>query len=120
MAEGTGAATVVLARCCRTEEHFGVRFEERARGAWFATWAFGMKPAVASREHFDRSTISGSFNTDDDYPGCPSCGAPSFVRCGACGQMGCWRSPTRYRCPWCSDEGTVEGYITELSSSDDH
>jgi hypothetical protein len=63
--------------------------------------------------------MAGSFNVSPGYPGCPDCHANSFVRCGACGELGCWSAPDAlFRCGFCGNEGPVSGRIEQVLPSD--
>ncbi|MDR3303446.1 MAG: hypothetical protein LBS86_03450 [Treponema sp.] len=101
-------AKVILARCSKTRKTFGIRIEER-RGDWVRTWAFPLDERKAKREGFDAETVTGSMNEDDEYPGCPHCGAAGFVSCG-CGKISCNGGVTdhgdgsaEFTCPWCKE-----------------
>lgn len=63
-----------------------------------------------------RGQIQAAFVTTPDYPGCPGCGARSFVRCGRCQRLGCWEdSWAIFHCPTCGNSGPVSGVIDRLS-----
>lgn len=64
--------------------------------------------------------VRGSFGTMAEYPGCPSCGADGFVRCGGCGQLSCQDGTWElFTCPVCGNQGKITGYIEALSTSED-
>jgi len=98
-------ATVVLSRCSKTKQCFGVRIEERG-GDWIRTWAFPIDEKKAQREGFDKNAITGSLNVDKDFPGCPYCKSDIFIQC-ECGKSGCGGEIkqglffAKYTCPWC-------------------
>ena len=48
---------------------------EKRENDWVRTWAFKIKEETAQKEGFDKTNFSGSFYTDEEYPGCPYCGA---------------------------------------------
>ncbi len=62
-----------------------------------------------------REEQSGRFLMTDAYPGCPSCGADAFVRCGRCAETSCWdHTWPMFHCPRCGNSGPVEGEITSM------
>lgn len=66
---------VVMARCNKSKNNFGIRFEEKVRGQWFADWSFAIKETSAKKEGYDKGKISGNFVFENDYPGCSYCHA---------------------------------------------
>lgn len=63
--------------------------------------------------------VDGAFGLAADYRGCPGCGSDSYVRCGSCGELGCWRSNQPYfTCGACGNSGSVSGAITSISALD--
>ena len=34
--------------------------------------------------------LTGNFGLASEFAGCPECGNRSYVRCGPCGELGCW------------------------------
>ncbi|WP_436534189.1 hypothetical protein [Actinoplanes sp. HUAS TT8] len=64
-----------------------------------------------------RIEMAGKFGTAPDYAGCPGCGANGYVRCGNCGEIGCWRtSATHHRCPNCGYQSVVSGAIESVDA----
>ena len=107
---------IVLARCMQFGQDFGIRFEEVEPRNWIGNWAFPIREDLAKRESYDRSTVSGSMQFSDDYPGCPSCHACSIFRC-KCGGVACWDGVTGWiTCPWCHNSGELRGTIESLSA----
>jgi predicted RNA-binding Zn-ribbon protein involved in translation (DUF1610 family) len=108
-------ANVVLAKCIKQNRPFGIRVEKRGDD-WIRTWAFKVDETKAKNEGFDKTQISGSFISDSEYPGCPHCGADTFVRCSTCGKISCLKfgSPSAH-CHWC---GTQMDNITTADSFD--
>ena len=82
-------AHVVLARCGKRRETFGIRVERGADGAWHETWAFRIDAKRASAEGYGSQMLSGRVVTDETYPGCPYCEAEGWVLCGSCGKLTC-------------------------------
>ena len=66
-------ASVILAKCAQ-DKLYGIRIEKRDND-WVRTWAFKLKEETAEKEGFDKINFTGSFYTDEEYPGCPYCGA---------------------------------------------
>ena len=110
---------IVLSRCSRSRQPFGIRFEEKGRNCWIADWAFPLKETTARREGYDRGEIAGSFTFDPAFPGCPSCRASSFFKCGACGKVNCWANETVITCSWCGNRGGIEGQVDRLGAGGD-
>lgn len=48
-------------------------------GDWYRTWAFKLNDKLAKREGYELQSISGSLIATEDFPGCPYCGAHSFI-----------------------------------------
>ncbi|MDR2485468.1 MAG: hypothetical protein LBD55_08740 [Treponema sp.] len=102
-------ATVILCKC--TKQHtFGIRVEKR-RHDWYRTWAFKIDEKRAKREGFDKELIKGSMEIDEEYPGCPYCGARGFFQC-ECGKFNCFKGNEQgnkwdVTCNWCGKRLTV-------------
>jgi len=63
--------------------------------------------------------VNGPFGIAPDYRGCPGCGNDSYVRCGTCGELGCWRSSKPYfTCGACGNGGEVSGSIKSINALD--
>jgi hypothetical protein len=104
-------ATVVLARCSKTKNCFGIRVEQRGK-EWVRTWAFPIDERKAKREGFDANKVNLS-GQDDAYPGCPYCKDRGFAKC-SCDKIGCLGGLQKkgelmeYPCPWCGQTGKME------------
>ena len=110
---------IVMARCSRNRQDFGIRFQEASDGQWAGTWAFAIAPSAAQREGYVRTELRGSFEFSEAYPGCPLCGARNIFKC-PCGKVACWDTETRtVVCPWCDHRGQLEGVIDGLGSAGD-
>jgi hypothetical protein len=110
---------VVMARCSQTQQGFGIRFEEKGRGRWVADWAFATKETQARSASYDRGEITGAFEFDAAYPGCPHCRAPSIFQC-VCGQVACWNGESHaVTCPWCGTTVELRDPIGSLSARSD-
>ena len=77
-------ANVILAKC-KKDQLYGIRIEKREND-WVRTWAFRLQEEMAEKEGFDKVQLTGSFYTDDDYPGCPY--GSDRVVCNWCGAGG--------------------------------
>jgi transcription elongation factor Elf1 len=106
-------AKVIIARCSKNKKCFGIRIEQREKD-WVRTWAFPIDERKAKREKFDANTITGSFKSDNEFPGCPHCGSVDLVQCGGCEKLGCVGNirgnsySTVYICPWCGVECQIQ------------
>lgn len=112
---------IVVARCNRTKDLFGMRFEEKSRHRWVADWAFPIQETMARKEGYDRNQIQGSFDFDYDYPGCPDCHAGSIFQC-SCDKIACWqarRLPCVETCPWCGAQVTLSDSISSIKAGGD-
>ena len=78
-------AKVVLCKCGIHDKSYGVRMEE-FRDGWKYTWAFPIKEQNAKKEGYDAAILKGQIYPDDNYPGCPYCGAKEFLICDDCGK----------------------------------
>ena len=100
-------ANVVMARCGKTGQAFGIRVEKRTDNNWYCTWAFPMSESAASKEGYS-SKVSGTILFDDEYPGCPHCQNSGWVLCG-CGKLTCWTATEKtVTCKWCGKQSEVE------------
>lgn len=105
-------ATVLMARCQKTNKLYGIRVENKNDG-WHFTWAFKMQDKIAGSEEYDKTNIKGNLIIDGDFPGCPYCGEINFFQCGKCKKISCHSGASgTVVCPEC-------GNIGELSYSDD-
>jgi hypothetical protein len=100
-------ANVVLCKCPKTRDVFGMRLEKRG-GDWLRTWAFKVDEQRARREGFDTETTSGTMTPTPEYRGCPYCGTTGLAQC-PCGKVFCWSGETRrLTCPWCGQTGDYQ------------
>ncbi|MDR3341735.1 MAG: hypothetical protein LBT14_02915 [Treponema sp.] len=105
-------AKVVLCRCQKTKQLFGIRIEERNRD-WYRTWAFKLDEKKAQREKFDTNQVTGSLMADAAFPGCPYCGNHEFFQCSCDGgKLTCYDGTrSTGTCAWCG--GTADLVSTE-------
>jgi hypothetical protein len=110
---------IVLARCAEIKSSFGIRVENAGPSRWVLTWAFPVLEVTARREGYDRSEITGHFEFQPDYPGCPHCSNRSFFRC-RCGKIACWDAIEQdVTCPWCGAYVRLEGTVDRMSAGQD-
>jgi hypothetical protein len=111
---------IVVARCAKSQQSYGIRIEEKQPGVWLADWAFTLSEASAQRQGYGQGKVSsGSFSTDDAYPGCPHCRSASFFQC-SCGKVACWDGQQKHvTCPWCKRHATLSGTMRSVQSGGD-
>lgn len=102
MKETLNQATVVMAKCKRTRQPFGIRMEQRLEGIWYCTWAFKLSEKVAANEGYNGTLVSGRVDFDAEYPGCPYCGSTGWFSCGSCHKLTCYSGETQVTCSWCN------------------
>lgn len=105
MKETMNKATVVMAKCRRSKQPFGIRMEKMQDGAWHCTWAFKLSERAAANEGYGGTLVSGRVLLDVEYPGCPYCGSMGWFSCGACGKLTCNCGDTHVTCSWCNLSG---------------
>ena len=66
-------AKVLIFRCTRGKQPYGVRVQRMEDGDWWRTWAFKINFQVARDEGYDRNQIQGNLYATDEFPGCPHC-----------------------------------------------
>ena len=98
-------ASVILAKSA-SDKLYGIRIVKRDND-WVRTWAFKIKEEMAEKEGFDKINFTGSFYTDEEYPGCPYCGAKKCFVCGSCGKVSCYDGSDKVVCNWCGASGTA-------------
>ena len=95
-------ANVLLFKCTKAKQVFGVRAQKMEDNDWWRTWAFPLKQQNAQREGYDKTQVQGNLNATEGYPGCPHCGTVGFVQCGTCKKIACWDGEPVVICPWCN------------------
>ena len=83
-------ANVILCRCGRCGNVYGIRVEKMSDGDWWRTWSFKISEKSARHEGFDRNRILGNMYETAEYPGCPYCG-----------RLNCWNHEPALNCSWC-------------------
>lgn len=99
---------VIMATCQQTKRPFGITAKKEG-GNYIFYWAFKLNPTTAKREGFEKNKVSGNIFNAEEYPGCPHCGADTWVQCGQCKKFICMsRGQKVVRCPECGNEGEIE------------
>ena len=104
-------ATILTTRCMKTGKDFGIRFEKTGSKSWTATWAFKIPPNQKSEkgEPQESGKLSGKFNLDEKFPGCPYCNGKLYIICNRCGEVYCHDSERGIysKCPWCGTDSRL-------------
>lgn len=103
-------ANILLYKCSKTKQLYGVRVQKMEDGDWWRTWAFPIKSHIARNEGYDATPVQGNLNPTKEYPGCPHCGSYGFVQCGKCKKLSCYNDETSLVCPWCGNK--MENFVT--------
>jgi predicted RNA-binding Zn-ribbon protein involved in translation (DUF1610 family) len=100
-------AKVVIARCSKSKESFGIRIEQRGKD-WVYTWAFPIDEQKAAREGYSALSTTTLSEEGSDYPGCPHCGDKELSLC-SCRKIACGGGLKKHgkhmeiTCPWCGN-----------------
>ena len=97
-------AAVLLARCTKRKQLYGIRTQKMEDGDGWRTWAFPIDERRAKSEGYDITPVQGNLYHTKDYPGCPYCKAKSFVLCHKCRKLSCWNGEKEVVCAWCGEE----------------
>ncbi len=117
--ESMPKVVIIMARCSKENQAFGIRLEEKSPGEWIGDWAFALKEKTAKKEGFGSTSIAGSFAFSDEYPGCPHCKVKSLVKCDCEGST-CWDGETRrVKCSWCGKKAKIAGEVKDLKAGHD-
>ena len=60
------------------------------------------------REGYDKTHVRGSVTYDENFNGCPHCGAKSFYICNRCGKVVCYHGQEMVTCPNCGRSSTLQ------------
>jgi len=71
-------------------------------------WSFKLDERRAKSEGFEQQSVNGGIVLEPDFPGCPYCGAKTFVFCGKCGAISCYDGHGTSTCPKCGFVSRVE------------
>ena len=94
-------AKVILARCKKSKQLFGITIEQVNRTRWNMKYSYFIDEKRAKSEGFDQTVISADCYSADTYPGCPNCKSMGYVKCEYCGKLTCWDGERSLRCAWC-------------------
>lgn len=112
-------AQVLLARCKKSKQLYGIRIQQESGNKWAMTWAFPIDETRAKHEGFDRTKIDADCYPTPEYPGCPNCGSRNYFYC-ECGKLTCYKDETTIKCAWCGGvfDDLVDAGTIELSAGD--
>jgi len=96
-------AAVIVAKCSKNGQTYGMRTQKMNDGDWWRTWAFSIDEKKAKKEGYDVTKVQGNMYHTEEYPGCPYCRTKSFVQCNKCGKLTCWNGETEMMCAWCGN-----------------
>ena len=113
-------AAVVLAKCPKSRQIYGMRTQKMSDGDWWRTWAFPIDERRASQEGYDATQVFSGMGCTEEYPGCPYCGATGFVQCYRCGKLSCYNGEASLTCLWCGNkmDSFVDATEFQLSGGD--
>lgn len=94
-------AQVILARCKKSKQLYGITIEQVNGNEWEMKYSYFIDEARARSEGFDKSIITADCYAADIYPGCPNCGSSGYVKCNYCGKLTCWENEESLCCSWC-------------------
>ena len=72
MKETMNQATVVMAKCRRSNQPYGIRMEKKRDGVWYCTWAFKLSERAAANEGYSGTLVSGRVDLDAEYQDVPT------------------------------------------------
>lgn len=94
-------AAVIVGKCTKRNQMYGMRTQKMKDGDWWRTWAFSIDEKRAHSEGYDETPVQGNLYHTEEYPGCPYCGTKSFVQCNKCRKLSCWNGEKKLVCTWC-------------------
>ncbi len=100
-------AFAIIAQCNEANKSYGITVDPYKGNIKFV-WAFKIDKEKAHREGFDEHHIHGSVSVDENFNGCPYCGAKQFYICGNCGSVVCYHGEKSVTCPSCGQHGEIE------------
>lgn len=110
---------IVVGKCGKTKNSFGIRFEEKMKDSWLGDWSFPIKDKTADKEGYGKTELQGSFAFGDEFPGCPHCGSHSFYLC-SCGKLACYDGESRkVTCPTCGATAELGGNVNKMNAGSD-
>ena len=100
-------AFVVIGTCEETRKSLGITVDPNGRSLRFV-WAFRIDKEKARREGFGTRKACGGISYDDNFPGCPYCGAKQFYICDNCNSVNCYHGQKHITCPSCGMQGKIQ------------
>lgn len=97
-----------MAMCPQHRGLFGITVDEICHNQYSFVWSFKLDERRAKSEGFEQQSVNGSVVMEPDFPGCPYCGAKTFVFCGKCGAISCYDGHGTSKCPKCGFVSRVE------------
>jgi len=105
--------------CAATRLLCAARFVSPRPGLWELASAAPYNPAPGVGAPGTAGGLEGEFHVGGGYAGCPRCGATSYVKCGRCEQLSCWRSESPMStCGACGNVARVGGQLTTVQRVD--
>lgn len=97
-------AQVLLARCKKSKQLYGITIEQVSGNAWEMKYSYFIDEVRAKSEGFDKTVVNADCHPAKNYPGCPCCGSMGYVKCNSCGKLTCWNGENRSKCAWCNEK----------------
>jgi len=98
-------AQILLCRCSKNKELFGITMEKRTRNDWEMMYSYPMDEERVAFEGFDKDTITASMYFSPKFVGCPYCRTLSFFQCGICNRINCNpKDNSSAYCAWCGEK----------------
>ena len=94
-------AAVIVGKCPKRSQMYGMRTEKMNDGDWWRTWAFTIDEKRAHNEGYDATPVQGNLYYTEEYPGCPYCKTKLFVQCNKCKKLTCFNNEKELLCQWC-------------------
>ncbi|MBR1592031.1 MAG: hypothetical protein IJ666_03355 [Ruminococcus sp.] len=107
-------AQLLLCRCSRNKELFGITMEQRTSNEWEFMYSYPIEEKRTESEGFDSNTVTASMYFSSSFAGCPYCRTLSFFQCGICHRINCNpKDGDSAECAWCSAR------LTEFDNQDE-
>ena len=97
-------AVVILGKCPKSNQLYGMRTQKMSDGDWWRTWVFPIDEARAKHEGYDQTQVMGHLYHTEEYRGCPYCGVKYFLQCSKCRKLSCYNGEKKATCPWCGNK----------------
>lgn len=101
-------AQVLLCRCSKNQQLFGITMEKRTADEWEMMYSYPIEEQRAKFEGFDKNTIKADIYLSPCFKGCPFCQNMSFFQCGICDKINCDdKNNVPVDCAWCKSKLTT-------------